>query len=79
MQPVVVEDDAKHSKLIDLGLKPHFLSHSLLDLLMNIAVKYRDRIDLYLIQLNVSRRRSRNEIRRKERAWRYSDSLHEGV
>src|ERR1700738_3190098 len=40
--------NAKHSKLIDLGLEPHFLSHSLLDSLMNIAVKYRDRIDAAL-------------------------------
>ena len=32
--------NAKHSKLIDLGLKPHYLSDSLLDSLMNIAVKY---------------------------------------
>ena len=29
--------NAKHSKLIDLGLQPHYLSDSLLDSLMNIA------------------------------------------
>jgi UDP-sulfoquinovose synthase len=60
--------NAKHSKLIDLGLKPHFLSNSLLDSLMNIAMKYRDRIDLSLIQPNVNWRRTRNELRRKESA-----------
>jgi UDP-sulfoquinovose synthase len=37
--------NAKHSKLVDLGLKPHLLSDSLVDSLINIAVKYRDRID----------------------------------
>ncbi len=37
--------NAKHSKLVDLGLKPHLLSDSLLDSLMNIAVRYQDRID----------------------------------
>ena len=37
--------NARHSKLIDLGLEPHALSDSLLDSLMNIAVRYRDRID----------------------------------
>ena len=37
--------NAKHSKLLDLGLQPHFLSESLLDSLVNIAVHYRDRID----------------------------------
>src|SRR6266850_2288006 len=48
--------NAKHSKLIDLGLQPHHLSDSLLDSLMNIALKYRDRVDasLMLPQVNWS-------------------------
>ena len=58
--------NAKHSKLLDLGLEPHFLSHSLLDSLMNIALKYRDRIDTSLIQPHVNWRRTRNELRGKE-------------
>ena len=37
--------NAKHSKLVELGLEPHLLSDSLLDSLMNVALKYRDRID----------------------------------
>jgi hypothetical protein len=37
--------NAKHSRLIDLGLKPHLLSESLLDSLMNIALRYRDRVN----------------------------------
>jgi UDP-sulfoquinovose synthase len=37
--------NAKHAKLIDLGLMPHLLSDSLLDSLMNIAVEYRNRIN----------------------------------
>src|SRR6202795_2948851 len=41
---------AKNTKLIDLGLEPHMLSNSLLDSLMNIAVKYRDRIDKELFR-----------------------------
>jgi len=41
--------NAKHSKLIHLGLQPHYLSDSLLDSLMNIALTYRDRIDTSLI------------------------------
>jgi UDP-sulfoquinovose synthase len=60
--------NAKHSKLLDLGLKPHFLSHSLLDSLMNIALKYRDRIDTSLIQPHVNWRHTRNELRGKETA-----------
>lgn len=37
--------NAKHSKLVDLGLKPHALSDSLLDSLINVALRYRDRVD----------------------------------
>src|SRR6202050_2540648 len=57
--------NAKHSKLIDLGLEPHFLSRSLLDSLMNIALKYRDRIDASLIYPHVNWRSSSNELRRR--------------
>ena len=60
--------NAKHSKLVDLGLEPHFLSRSLLDSLMNIALKYRDRVDASLIYPRVNWRSSSNELRRKENA-----------
>ena len=60
--------NAKHSKLLDLGLKPHFLSDSLLDSLMNIAVKYRNRIDPSMMLPRVDWRRARNELRHKESA-----------
>jgi UDP-sulfoquinovose synthase len=56
--------NAKHSKLIDLGLQPHFLSDSLLDSLMNIALRYRDRIDSSLMLPQVNWRSTRNERRR---------------
>ncbi len=36
---------AKNSKLLDLGLEPHYLSDSLLDSLLNFAVKYQKRVD----------------------------------
>jgi UDP-sulfoquinovose synthase len=55
--------NAKHSKLLDLGLQPHFLSESLLDSLMNIAIKYRDRIDPTIILPQVNWREPRNERR----------------
>jgi UDP-sulfoquinovose synthase len=55
--------NAKHSKLVDLGLKPHFLSDSLLDSLLNIALKYRDRIDKRLILPQVDWRHARNDRR----------------
>ena len=55
--------NAKHSKLIDLGLEPHVLSDSLLDSLMNIAIEYRDRIDLSLFMPQVNWRNARNDRR----------------
>ncbi|MGA2711908.1 MAG: NAD-dependent epimerase/dehydratase family protein [Bryobacteraceae bacterium] len=52
--------NAKHSRLIDLGLEPHCLSDSLLDSLMNIAVRYQDRIDTSLFRPQVHWRNTRN-------------------
>jgi UDP-sulfoquinovose synthase len=60
--------NAKHSKLVDLGLKPHLLSDSLLDSLVNIAIEYRDRIDTSLFLPQVDWRKSTNERRRHTRA-----------
>ncbi|HIK06373.1 MAG TPA: NAD-dependent epimerase/dehydratase family protein [Trichormus sp. M33_DOE_039] len=37
--------NAKNTKLLDLGLHPHYLSDSLLDSLLNFAVKYQKRVD----------------------------------
>jgi len=53
--------NAKHSKLLDLGLQPHLLSDSLLDSLMNIAIRYRDRIDASLMPPQVNWRNPCNE------------------
>jgi UDP-sulfoquinovose synthase len=55
--------NAKHSRLIDLGLRPHMLSASLLDSLLNIALKYSDRVDASLILPNVDWRKPANERR----------------
>jgi UDP-sulfoquinovose synthase len=57
--------NAKHSKLVDLGLRPHLLSDSLLDSLMNIAMKYQDRVDRSLFLPQVNWRSSRNQRARK--------------
>jgi UDP-sulfoquinovose synthase len=55
--------NAKHSKLIELGLEPHLLSDSLLDSLMNVALKYRDRIDAAVMLPQVNWRQPVNERR----------------
>lgn len=59
--------NAKHSKLIDLGLQPHYLSDSLLDSLVNIAIRYQDRIDTALFLPQVQWRNARNERIRQPR------------
>jgi UDP-sulfoquinovose synthase len=45
---------ATNTNLLNLGLKPHFLSDSLLDSLLNFAVKYQDRVDRTQILPKVS-------------------------
>jgi UDP-sulfoquinovose synthase len=53
--------NAKHSSLLKLGLEPHLLSESLLDSLIHIAVRYRDRIDASLFPPQVNWRSAKNE------------------
>jgi len=55
--------NAKHSKLIELGLEPHLLSDSLLDSLMNVALKYRDQIDAAVMLPRINWRQPCNERR----------------
>lgn len=52
--------NAAHTKLLDLGLAPHYLSDSLLDSLLNIAVDHRDRIRVETILPRVDWRRTHN-------------------
>jgi len=60
--------NAKHSKLIELGLQPHLLSDSLLDSLMNIAARYGSRIDPSVMTPQVNWRHPRNVRSRMARA-----------
>ena len=53
--------NAKHSKLADLGLVPHTLSDSLVDSLINITLRYRDRVDPALFAPQVNWRNPKNE------------------
>ncbi len=46
--------NAKNTKLLDLGLQPHYLSDSLLDSLLNFAMKYQNRVDKTQILPTVS-------------------------
>jgi UDP-sulfoquinovose synthase len=53
--------NARHSKLVDLGLRPHLLSESVLDSLLNIATRYRDRIDASMFLPRVNWRSAHND------------------
>jgi len=57
--------NARHTKLAELGLKPHLLGSALLDSLMNIALEYKDRIDPSLLLPRVNWRSFRNDRRRE--------------
>jgi UDP-sulfoquinovose synthase len=58
----------RNTSLVDLGLVPHFLSDSLLDSLLNIAIRYRDRIDPGVIEPQIEWRRTSNKRSRKASA-----------
>ncbi len=47
----------KNTNLLSLGLEPHFLSDSLLDSLLNIAIEYKERVDRSQILPKVSWKR----------------------
>lgn len=63
--------NAKHSRLVDLGLQPHLLSDSLLDSLMNIAVQYRNRIDPAVMLPHVNWRDTQNKRQDQPRSAEY--------
>jgi UDP-sulfoquinovose synthase len=53
--------NAKHTKLLDLGLKPHCLSESLLDSLVNIALENRERVKPEQLLPSISWREGKGE------------------
>jgi UDP-sulfoquinovose synthase len=57
--------NAKHSKLIELGLQPHLLSNSLIDSLMNLAMKYRDRVDANVMMPRINWRQPSSRTERR--------------
>ncbi len=53
---------AAHTKLLDLGLKPHLLSQSLIESLIETAIEFRDRIDHKAILPTVSWRHTKSKL-----------------
>jgi UDP-sulfoquinovose synthase len=54
--------NAKHTKLLDLGLEPHYLSDSLLDSLLNVAIEHRDRVNRAIIEPRVNWRTAADQV-----------------
>lgn len=54
--------NAKHTKLVELGLKPHLLSDTLLESLFGIIARYRDRVNWDAILPSVNWRHARNTM-----------------
>ncbi|GLI63187.1 hypothetical protein VaNZ11_006083 [Volvox africanus] len=50
--------NAKHTKLVELGLQPHLLADSMIDSLLEFAVQYRDRVRMELIKPAVDWRKT---------------------
>src|SRR6516162_890144 len=67
--------NAMHSSLIKLGLEPHLLSNSLLDSLINIAIRYKDRIDPGQFVPTVNWRNARNEKQTEKPLPQWAKSL----
>ena len=58
--------NAAHTRLVELGLEPHFLNGSVLESLIQVAIKYRKHIDRNLILPTVNWRTTKNEVYRTD-------------
>lgn len=54
--------NATNTRLLDLGLKPHYLSETLLESVMRVVMQHRDRVQPELIMPAVNWRRTHNPI-----------------
>ncbi len=58
--------NATHTRLIELGLKPHLLNDAVLDGLIRLAITYREQIDRNLILPTVNWRMTKNDVERND-------------
>ncbi|HYB01916.1 MAG TPA: hypothetical protein VED37_16970, partial [Ktedonobacteraceae bacterium] len=58
--------NARHTKLIELGLDPHLLNSSVLTALLENIIKHREKIDRSLIMPTVNWRNMKNEVTRSD-------------
>jgi UDP-sulfoquinovose synthase len=55
-----------HTRLVELGLKPHLLSDTLVTSLIGVVERHRDRIDLDAVRPSVDWRRTSSPLRRDQ-------------
>ncbi|HET7478013.1 MAG TPA: UDP-sulfoquinovose synthase [Rubrobacteraceae bacterium] len=67
--------NAKHTGLIELGLEPHYLSDSLLDSMLNIAIEHKGRVDMDAIMPSVDWRTGKRTARERAAAPAESPAL----
>ncbi len=58
--------NAKHTKLVDLGLQPHLLNETLIDSLFHVVDKHRDGVNLDAIRPTVQWRSTSSELAAKK-------------
>jgi UDP-sulfoquinovose synthase len=58
--------NAAHARLIELGLEPHLLNGSVLESLIALTLKHRDKIDKSFIMPTVNWRTTKNEVSRTD-------------
>jgi UDP-sulfoquinovose synthase len=58
--------NAAHVRLIELGLEAHLLNESVLESLMELTIKYREKIDKSLIMPTINWRTMKNEVSRTD-------------
>ena len=54
--------NATHSRLIELGLEPHLLNEGVLEALIELAIRYHERIDRNLIMPTINWRMTKNGV-----------------
>jgi UDP-sulfoquinovose synthase len=60
--------NAAHTKLLDLGLEPHYLTDATVARLLEVAATHRDRIDPGVIHPTIDWRSTANQVRQGEKA-----------
>jgi UDP-sulfoquinovose synthase len=65
-----------HTKLLDLGLKPHLLDDKEIEHMISLALQYRDRVNPRFILPSVNWRKTGNEVAQTEEVTEHTNGAH---